>query len=117
MYIYIYTYIYLYIYIYIFRVSQKHRRKKTTLMANTPAKRSRPPIPNLMSPIQQLTCPPNPYIPPQFLLTFPSESVLKCLLINTLSLTNKIPEFHQLTHDTNPTSDLYHGDVANFRNS
>ena len=30
-----------------------------------------------------------------------SESVLKCLPTNTLSLTNKIPEFHQLAHDTN----------------
>ena len=52
------------------RASQKHRRKKTTLKATTPAKRSGPPIPNLMSPTQQLTCPPNPYIPQQFLLTF-----------------------------------------------
>ena len=30
------------------------------------------------------------------------ESVLKCLLTNSLSLTNNTPEFHQLAHDTNP---------------
>ena len=43
-----------------------------------------------------------PLYPPTVPSHISSESVLKCLLTNPLSLTNKIPEFHQLTHDTNP---------------
>ena len=43
-----------------------------------------------------------PLNPPTVPSHISSESVLKCLLPNTLSLTNKIPEFHQLAHDTNP---------------
>ena len=43
---------------------------------------------------------------PLYLPTVPShissESVLKCLLTNTVSLTDRIPEFHQLALDTNP---------------
>ena len=43
-----------------------------------------------------------PLYPPTVPSHFFSESVVKCLLTNTLSLTNKIREFHQLAHDTNP---------------
>ena len=43
-----------------------------------------------------------PLYPPTVPSHISSESVLKCLLTNPLSLTNKIPEFHQLAHDTYP---------------
>ena len=43
-----------------------------------------------------------PLYPPTVPSHIFSESVLKCLLTNTLSLANKILEFHQLSHDTNP---------------
>ena len=45
------------------RVSQKRPCKRTKLKAITPAKFRRPPISSLMSPIQQLPCPLNPYVP------------------------------------------------------
>ena len=70
------------------REFEKRLRKKTTLKANTPEKLIWPPIPSLMSLIQQLHA----------LSTLISPTIPS--LTNTLRLTNKIPELHQLAHDT-----------------